>query len=65
MTEARQKYRINELDVNQLNRILRLIADRFDEIEGRRGDSIFKGNINVEADLLVKDSDGNTIHKME
>jgi hypothetical protein len=65
MTEARQKYRITKAEVNDINRILRLISDRFDEIEGRRGDSVFKGNVNIEADLIVKDSDGNTIHSME
>jgi hypothetical protein len=58
MTEARQKYRITKAEVNDINRILRLISDR-------RGDSVFKGDVNIEADLIVKDPDGNTIHSME
>jgi hypothetical protein len=48
MSEARQKYRINQLSINQINHILGMMSDRIDELEGRRGTPEFKSTADMD-----------------
>lgn len=67
--EVRQNYRVTSNDVNSINFVFQLIADRLDELEGRRGTPQFKSDVNMgnnritsmgnaqeQADALSKDS---------
>lgn len=47
MREARQSYRITNANTDEINRILALVSDRIDELEGRRGTPQFKNNIDM------------------
>jgi len=64
MRESRRLYSLTALDINQLNFILNMIADRIDELEGRRGTPTFKSDIDMEGNKItdlavaVADSDG-------
>lgn len=42
MAEVRRHFILNQLDVNELNRVLAQIADRMDQLEGYRGKGEFK-----------------------
>ena len=42
MPEVRRHFLVNQLDVNELNRVLAQIADRMDQLEGYRGKGDFK-----------------------
>jgi hypothetical protein len=41
MPEARRYWRINNMDINEINTVLNQIADRFDQLEGYRGTPTF------------------------
>lgn len=41
MAEVRRHFIVNQLDVNELNRVLAQIADRMDQLEGYRGQGDF------------------------
>lgn len=53
MTEARRSYRINNLTTQELNFVLQLLADRLDELEGRRGTPTFKGNVVMDGNRIT------------
>lgn len=53
MRESRSAYRISNLSADELNFILQLIADRFDELEGRRGTPMFKSNVNMDSNRIT------------
>lgn len=47
MREARRTFRVGALTIEQVNFTLGLIADRMDELEGRRGTPQFKNDVNM------------------
>jgi len=50
----------------ELNFILQRISDRLDKLEGIRGKTEFDAaGVDVVGDVIVKDSDEETIHSME
>jgi hypothetical protein len=51
--EARRSFRVSSLSVEQVNFALGLIADRMDEIEGRRGTPQFKNNVDMDGNRIV------------
>lgn len=53
MTEARRSYRINNLTTQELNFVLQLIADRLDELEGRRGTPTFKADVVMDGNRIT------------
>ena len=57
MTEARRTYYVSSLDLQGLNLVLNLIADRFDQLEGRRGAPIFKNDIDMDQNRIVNSGD--------
>ena|SRR3990172_6577419 len=64
MRESRRLYSLTALDISQLNLIFNMLADRIDELEGRRGTPTFKSDIDMEGNKItdlataVADSDG-------
>lgn len=51
---------------NSLNFVLQRIGDRLDKLEGIRGKpNLSTKDIDVEGNVTVNDSDGQTIHSME
>lgn len=70
MPETRDGYQIfaNDLDglKNELNFILRRMADRLDQMEGIRGTSSPAFNdVSVGGDITVTDSNDTVIHSLE
>lgn len=51
MTEIRQSYFLANLSLEELNRVLIRLADRLDELEGRRGTPRFKSSAIFEQDI--------------
>lgn len=51
--ESRNTYQINALDLQELNFIFRLLADRFDELEGRRGTPSFKADVDMGSNRIT------------
>ena len=52
--------------VTQLNFLLQQIADRLDKLEGIRGKTDFVGSgLEITGEVIVQDSDEETIHSME
>ena len=45
--EARRTYRINRVDLENINFVFGQMADRIDELEGRRGTPKFKSDVNM------------------
>lgn len=45
--EARRTYRVSSMNVEEINFVFSLLADRIDELEGRRGNPDFKSDLNV------------------
>lgn len=50
--EARRSFRVSALSIEQVNFALGLIADRMDEMEGRRGSPAFKADVNLNNNKL-------------
>lgn len=57
MSEARRTYKLSVLEISQLNFILSLIADRLDELEGRRGTPLFKNHIDMSLNRITNAGD--------
>lgn len=55
--EARRTFRVGSLSVDQINFALGLIADRLDELEGRRGTPQFKNNVDMGANRITSVGD--------
>lgn len=51
--EARRTYRVTSNDVTQINFVLGLLADRIDELEGRRGTPTFKSDVNMDSNRVT------------
>lgn len=47
MREAKRNYTVSELDIVQINLTMQLISDRFDALEGLRGEPRFYSDVNV------------------
>ena len=71
MPESRRIYRVQGLNVNELNLVLSSISDRFDQIEGFRGNPEFFSTVTFnedieaqEAEIKYVDSTGTTLHSL-
>ena len=68
MTQSRGIYRLNNLDVIQLNFILEKIGSRLDEIEGYRGTPTLRSGANLtgvldtDSEMKYTDSNGTVLH---
>lgn len=51
--EARRIYRLNSLNTEEINRLFAMLADRIDELEGRRGTPAFKSNVNMGSNRIT------------
>lgn len=55
--EVRTQYRIGEIDIHGINRVFGQLADRLDELEGRRGTPTFKADIDAGGNRLTNVAD--------
>lgn len=51
--ESRSTYQVNNLTIEELNFAFRLIADRLDELEGRRGTPAFKADVDMGSNKIT------------
>lgn len=51
--ESRSTYQVNSLTIEELNFAFRLIADRLDELEGRRGTPSFKADVDMGSNKIT------------
>ena len=51
--EARRSFRVSSLTVDQVNFALGMIADRMDELEGRRGSPEFKADVDLNSNRIT------------
>jgi hypothetical protein len=65
MTQQKQIYRLNQLTITEVNRLLASIADRFDELEGYRGSPTIRSPMTMPTLLIyAADDDGTLLHGM-
>ena len=60
MTQQRRIYRVSNPTANEINRVLREISDRQDELEGFRGEGRFRANTHFYRSVLIYAQDDDT-----
>ena len=60
--ESGDLYVLSVVDLESLNEILRRIGERFDKLEGLRGEVTTYDTIKTASDIKKVDSNGTTIH---
>ena len=65
MSESRRFYRIQNLNINEVNWVLGQLSDRLDEMQGVRGTPTFYDTSTwQEAEIKYVDENGTTLHSL-